>query len=420
MINTITILTLIASTFLTGIFLDPFIPNIGDTRLAKEFICFTAALLIAFYGFKDLSIKVVNKWITAFVIYSIIALPLHPHFRLVLWHQDINGFWNYPVILNLVVYFMMFLTIANAKLDIERIFKVIFYCGFLSAFYSLIQFLNIDQLFVLLPKEVVLGSTAPNMTAFVGQNTLAGAFIAMTLPFAFSIKDKPIKILGICVMVLAIFLIQSKTAIASMVIGLILYGILREERRRWVELTGVILIILALGFSAYKIKHHERIIQDNGRFTIWSDVIKDISGPQIVDDVPPNSSVFIKNAIEINNKRTWLLTGVGPGAFSYVYPNKNNSPWYEAHNEPLQVMYGWGFIGLVLVFCLLFEMFLFVHDKLYSRRMVIVLVSFIIILINSLTNFVFQVDPTRFFTVLLMGLIYNQYLTSGRKLRKGE
>lgn len=398
MINDIITITLIASTFLSGLFLDPFTPFLNDCRATKEFICLLAALLIIFYGFREIAIKNFNKWILAFIVYTVISLPMHPHFRILVWGTDINGFWNYPVTLQLIVYFLMFLVVANTQLNIKRIFEVIFYCSFYSACYCLLQFFNSDQLFVLRPENIILHSTAPWMTGFMGQNTIAGALIAMSIPFGFIIEDKNRRMVGIVIMVIAVFLIQSKMAIFSMLFGLSLYAMLRY--------TPIFTIVLGFLIGACIVGTCLHKVSDNGRYAQWKDVLIDFSSPQIIDNIPANASPEIKEAIESNNKRIWVLTGIGPGAYSFVYVNKHQTIWREIHNEYLEVLYGWGRIGLVLVFFIIGS--IYVSHLMYANKyQLILLTSLTIILFNAFTNFVFHIDPIRFLTVLIVGLLYN-------------
>lgn len=390
MLNMIIILGMIAGTFITGFLLDPIIPLCADMREAKEFIMFLVAASIAYYGLRHYSLQCKNRWPLIFLFYTIFTLSIHPPFRLILWGHNICGFWTYAVVFKMIIYYLMYLTVANAPMDMpppqgnipgnlsaHRIFKAIFYCGFFSALYIFVQALGCDQLFALRPHDIVLESTKPYLTAFMGQNTFAGALIAACLPFGFYLR----KYFFMALMVVAILLIMSKMAIAAAVVGLLFYGMLRSyDYRIHFFMAGMVLALAGVLFL------HQHKIQDNGRFSHWTSVYSDFNSPQITDTVPENGSPAYKEAVEVNNKRIWTLTGIGPGSYPYVYVVKHKSIWQEIHNEYGEVLYGWGFCGEVL-FLIMCGSFMFIGIW-YSKDLpVAVLASSLLILLMCAATF---------------------------------
>lgn len=415
MFNIIIIVSVVASTFLTGIFLDPFFPIIADSREAKSFICWIGALLIGAYGFKNFEIKNKNIWIIAFVFYTLATMGIHPHFRLRMFGEDLNGFWIDRTVIDMMIFFFMYLSVANAsikrpdaskpgtfigELDLRLIFTAIFFCGFFSACYIFVQALNMDQLFVRLPYDVIKGSEHADLTSFIGQNTLAGAFIAMTIPFGFYLR----RYLCMGIMIGALVVIMCKMAIISVAVGGIFYFAIRTKNPAFAlsAVMGSILLALLLFFG---IALHKIPIKDNGRIAHWKEVLADFNSPQVIDDIPKDASQQEKDFLQMSNAHTWQLTGIGPGAYSYIFVKKHQSPWLQIHNEYLEALY-WGGIFGFLIACLIplsliFRGILGSHDL----DKCVLVTSFLIICLNASTNFVWQVDPTRFLTVLIMGLL---------------
>lgn len=415
MLSTLLIVAIVASTFLTGIYLDPFFPPISDSRDAKSFICWIACLLIGVYGFKNLSLIKKNVWISAFVFYVIATVSIHPAFRIRLGDIDLNGFWMAPVLLQMTGFFFMYLTIANAsekimdpsalggfrgELDIKKIFKVIFYCGFFSACYIFIQAIKFDQFFVIMPSDVVLGTPQASLTSFIGQKCLAAAFIAMTIPFGFYFK----RYFFMALMAGAVILTMCKMAIASLIVGAIFYFVLRSKKAEFV-FGAIILSLVLIVAGAVFVKSGKIHIQDNGRFQLWKEVLHDFNSPQIVNQIPKGISWNDQRMIEMSNKQTWQLTGIGPGSYSFVFVSKHKSIWKQIHNEFLEVLYAVGVIGFIIFLFIISSTILKGIWNSDQIEKCILTTSFIIICLNAFTNFVWQVDPTRFLTVLIIGLI---------------
>lgn len=405
----IIIITIIAASFLTGFSLDPFIPLFNESRSAKEYIAFIGACLVAYYGLRHSSLKCYNRWPLIFVFYTLLTLELHPGFRLILWSHNINGFWMYPVAVKCLVYYLMWLTISNIELDVKKIFAVIFYCGSLTALYVILQACHHDQLFALRPQEIVLASTQPNLTGFMGQNTLAAAFIALAVPFGFYFERYVL--MGI--MILACLLTCSKMAIIALCVGLFLYSLLRSVNRTYV-FYGTMAFLVAIPLCLALFIGFHKIMPDNGRFGHWKAVLADMSAPQITDVVPDaQGDPVLREAVEVNNEHTWNLTGIGPGAYPYIFVNKYQSPWQQIHNEYLEVMYGWGDIGFVIFLFMIASFLQFLIWDYLPIEMHILLSSLVIILLCALTNFIWQVEPIAFITIVIVGMLHNPKINKG-------
>lgn len=419
MLNIILVIGIVASTFLTGLFIDPFLPPILDSDAAKDFICMVTMLAVIYLGMKLCAIKSQNKWVDAFVLYTALSLPFHPHFRLILGHNDINGFWMYPVELKIIGYYLMYLVISNLEIitnpaisrvnpcyaapKIDSIFKTIFYCGFASSLYIFIQLFNADQLFTLASPDVVRGATAPSLTGFLGQNTQCGAFIAMTIPFGFYLR----RYLFMVVMAIAVLLIQSKMAIASLLIGAALYFVIRTKSPERLLLVAIV-CTLTVGAFSFMVAHGKYHLEDNGRYAHWADVLKDFNSPQIVDNIPSDAPIDVQHALFGNNHHIWTLTGIGPGSYHFIYINKHHSVWEYIHNEYLEVLYAFGWTGLILFVIAMLSVFFSALMMSASIPMAALLTSLAIISLNAWTNFIWQINPMQFLTVLIAGLISNQ------------
>lgn len=418
MLNLIIVIGIIASSFLTGLVVNPFIPPILDSNQTKDFICLATTIGVIYYAFTQFGFKNSNRCVTWFILYAVVSLPLHPHFRLPIWGNDLNGWWNYPVMLQVIGYYLMYLGIANADirpdpcharkfigLDFRLIFKAIFYCGFFTSLYVFLQFLNVDQLFTLEPPNIVKLATAPNMTGFIGQNTLCGAFIAMAIPFGLYLR----KYFFMFIMAVAVCLIQSKMAIASVLVGGLFYFVIRCKKPETLMI-GVFLFIAIMLAGVYESYLHKIHINDNGRFAHWQEVLKDFSSPQIIDTIPENAPASVKEIIYTNNHHTWMLTGIGPGAYHFLYVNKYNTSWEYIHNEYIEVLYAFGIIGLFLFILAALSLILTAMTTSSSVIIAVLVTSFIVIGINAGTNFVWHINPMQFLTVLIAGLLSNQDL----------
>lgn len=359
-----------------------------DTRIGKEFITLGLSLAIGLFGIFSQGAKPFrNKCILLFILFGFISIGNAPAFTTEVYGKDFTGIWGYKPMFQYLVYFLFLLAIYSYEWtqgEIERVFKTIMWVGAIIGGYMILQSMKAEQFFIVKPWSMTLGVEVPNICGTLGQPTLAGAFIAICLPFAYYFRNY----LAMGVMLLAIFLTKSDFAYLSVGCGAFL--LLFRNRKHFFYAVSVVLIaflVFSVGFIAKNPSMRTKI-QDNGRFEVWGDTVKDISSTPI----PENSQ-----------KHSFL--GFGPGSFGIIFPYVHQSTWDKTHNEPLQLLYEHGFIGLFLFLLLVGGFLLYFFKNSTSDEEFYLSIAFISSLILALGTFVYQLPAHQFYLVLIVGLI---------------
>jgi hypothetical protein len=148
--------------------------------------------------------------------------------------------------------------------------------------------------------------------------------------------------------------------------------------------------VVSIGyFKSAKIKS---FVGDSGRFKVWSVIIKDVKNPM--------------NANGQAIKRS--LTGFGLGSFRYLFHNQHKDltpgePFFEAHNEYLEVLYNTGIIGLGLFLMGIF--FIIRQSFPLDRLNAHLLASFICVAVSAGGIFCLQNGAIVFYILTITGLL---------------
>ena len=142
--------------------------------------------------------------------------------------------------------------------------------------------------------------------------------------------------------------------------------------------------------GAYMIfTHPAQYFNFNGRLEVWRQILQDIFTGQI-----QGVSAHIG------------MTGAGLGNFGTVFTALHSSPWTTAHNEYLQVLWTCGVIGLFI--------FLMIHVDIAKVAWLTsrypgapaVFLSLLMLAVCAMGTFVWNLGVYQFYTVVLVGLLY--------------
>ncbi len=118
--------------------------------------------------------------------------------------MEFAGLWDYKSSYQIFVLFFLFLGVSNARdIGVKTLFKVIAYSGLAMAILMLFQRLGMDQIFEVLPPDIVKGTNLPEMGGSLGQATLSAPFIVMCLPFMNYLKKWWLSLLMLSVVLLS-------------------------------------------------------------------------------------------------------------------------------------------------------------------------------------------------------------------------
>lgn len=248
--------------------------------------------------------------------------------------------------------------------------KMLVIMTYIQAGYSLLQMAGLDSLFIYFEGHEIVP------VGFMGQQTILGPLVACGVVGALSLGGRFLLLLP--VMIASIVFCNSSFTYLSLIAGLsvIYFDFIKKNSLAVLLATAMAIIVSPLLFK----DQINTLLMDNGRFVMWQETI----------------------SIYENKFSFWQqLTGVGGGGFAAVFHKmqsefltRMSGYFLEAHNDYLQVLFEFGFVGVALVFWLLVECFKYGiaawKSSSVDRSWFAILVC---ILFNSLGNFPMRIQP---------------------------
>ena len=385
-------------------------PVAPDTRVAKLFLGTWLALAIGVSAlFKGEIRECRNKWILLLIAYIPLNIHLSPKYAIDLNGIDSTNYWVWKPFVFCLCYFLMFLCVQSMNINkksLEKIFRVMVWCGAIMAGYVLLQNAGWDQFFNVRTGGQFDFVTKPTAVGSLGNSTIVSPYIALIIPFALYLRKYAIAGL----MISAVIATQSGVAIGAMGVSLLVYSCLRWKSR------GVLAVVLAVslgiaGLIGYQTVKQERftkitesILNTNGRMNVWKKSIKTIKEHKFGGS--PMSK--FRNP----------YTGIGLGSYSVLMKPILKTPFDKAHNEYLEVFCTLGIAGLFLFLAaigfILKSVFFAYIDNFSVPEITALFSSFFCMLLIAFGTFIFQLSPHNYYAVLVVGLLHN------RRILKGE
>lgn len=342
------------------------------THLAVVFALAIFGLKIYTDGLKPIN----NKWLLILLAYLPITLIFSAQEPTSLLGINTTGFWFWKPFCYFVSMLLLGTSIAShdfSEKEISGLFKVLSWCGFLTACYVIIQYFKCDQFF-----KSDFPDTGP-YGGFIGNPTLTAHYIAMTVPFMVFVK----KWWMIPFVIASLFITDSLMAWGGLLGGL---AYMISSFGRLQAICVAVMCVIGVSFLVLNFPHG----REHERFDRWKQVVKDIKKPN-------------------------FITGRGIGSFQFFFraqnPGYGDKPnrFEQAHNDYLEWFYGTGLIGFGLMILAFFKGLKdFFIPGIHQFRTICVLSSLITMLLISAGCFDFQVGSTMFLTTVLIGLLMNR------------
>lgn len=365
------ILSLILVPLILEVSVFPFVPDtILDYRLAKFFLASVFALAIfCTHTPKNLWIKILVGYL---LIHHFLVPPLDfnsPSSNM------IARLWQYKPLAVVFIYYLLFTTIQKMEWTLPRremILKTMAWVGLISAGYVIVQFLGLDSQLDLagVYKYQAPRLMSDRLSGFQTHPNYAGIFVACCLPAAIYSKAW----IKTIVMTLAVCLTTSAFAIGAMTMGIVFYLSQTKARRYFPQF-----FLPALLIACASILFLHLSVSDSGRFHVWSLMFQDFKERPIF--------------------------GYGFGSFPFLFQVRHAIGFTQAHNEFFQLVYETGLIGGLLCLKAVQDFMKNTFQLIAHENYLAFYTSLLILLIGSLGLFVFQIEPTRLYAVVLAGLL---------------
>jgi len=370
---------------------------ISDVLTVKSVLGYLFCCMIVFYCLYSKGIPRNGfKFPSILLFYLSIHLLVTPQYQIKLLGENVSGIWIAREFNDLLLFYLMIMAVSSIAWgtnSLRKLFEVICYVNLLCSLYIFVQFLGFDQWQRVLDIQNIWAQNNPHITSFLGQSTTSSTFLALTLPFL--ICNRKWGFIPFCLG--AIWIADSMTAYMMVGVVVFLYLFFR---------CGVFIrLLLSVGFiylwnevTLNINKYYQLVVSEcSGRFNVWKDAF---------------TQVIHSPFLEIQNV---FLTGYGFGSYEFIQKNLSTSGFVELHNEYLEIFCTTGIIGFILLF---FSLFMLIKRifmiNIIDRYRFAAITCFFAVCCGNTIHFMWQLEPHRFYTCIMLGIILN-YINKEKK-----
>ena len=362
------------------------IPGYSPFRVNKEIVCEWSIIFF-------IALCLRNKWISLFVIWSLINMMLSTY-------TPVGLNRAYTLTLHTIVFFSVaYHFISEKAFNINRILDFICVSAVLSAVLVFLQYRGVW--FGIVPRDweqmpkYLMTFPTPRMSfivfkdychpmGFMDNSGTIGAFLALCLPAFFRKKW----VLLTPLIIAGIFVTKILGGIVPAGVVIIFY-IVWKWRRKGLLLS--LLVLLGVGVWIYLNEPLNRLSSFNGRIEIWKFCV----------------TKFIP-------RKLFTGWGLGQAQFLPLIPameGATKGKWLHYHNEYINMTIELGITGLIIFMGYLVNLFRKLVHYLNNEITFLIFLGIIVALLNMFVNFPMH-NP--------LGILIITYLALGEKLSRGE
>jgi hypothetical protein len=375
-----------------GLSLSPFVLMAGyDTRYPKEYFCLGVSCAIAFLAIYNGLLKPFkNRFAFIFILGVILSTAFVPPSGMgvgmardgaiaMLNRTDVDNLWNFKPIVHMLIYLMLIVSIASTQIkDIKPYLKIIAWTATITAAMIILQSLGFNELMTKRSPTIIGLTRSPDLTAFLGQYTLASSFMALCFLSTIYLRKYWMSAL----IMLATFLTTSRLSMFAIIAGVMFIPFIQTGKKHlfYLILSFIVIATVGMFFTGF---------QDNGRFDIWKTIIQDLRSPLDASGLK------------------YSFTGFGAGSFRFAYPIIHGGLAYEAHNEYLELLFNNGFMGLFLFLGAIGSFFSSCFKVSVDRDVRFLICMAAVSCTLAFGTFFWQLSVGGFYTAVIVGLAYN-------------
>ena len=346
-----------------------------------------------------------NPYLNFLVLFLILSIYNSPTIKMFFGYEDVYGMWAWKSFSWVLAYYIFYIAIQQINLTWLRkraLIECIAWTAMLCAVCGAFQFFDIDQFQVTRSLDEIGNPVAKRITSTIGNPTYLGVFLTICLPFCFIYKRWWWTLIIFCV----ILMCQSDIATMGASLTIFFIMVMRQKSMIWIKLSLMAVIFLTALTLCYWHEIRPRI-NDNSRFSIWRQTIKDWQSPPIFIEKSDKMTERQIKDIELINKRTYAVTGRGMGSFPIYFDPVLK--FEDPHNVYLRVLYEIGIIGLFLflssIILVLKNTFNLARN---DRWTLAIYTSFFFICLAMIGLPILKVEPLRYFSAIMFSLLSRQ------------
>ena len=387
------------------ILLVPIIYPLHQVKNARDY-----QQMIFQYGVMIVAVFFVrNIWMGIFFCWTLILYYLN------------NAVCGYETVMNVFLGIILYGISRNfyAKVRFEKECKWIMWVGFISIGFMVLQYFHADPLHIaqandgkLLPHE-----TFNNLVGIFALKSHNGIFLALLVPILAMINP----VFGF-LMMFPVALSESSGAVMAGGAALLFFLWFNGNKRLF--LSTILIASVGLGFFFFKdFKSSPDMFRS--RFGIWhltarESLLRPIGyGPDSFRNLTPNKDFMIMGDQDFNAALGFATKN--SNEFHFIYYNADhkkmkemNDPltatvlktpniWDHPHNEYLNLLFCWGFVGLILFGFFMKDMVLKFLRSDKSVEVITITSMLIVYLVSATTQFPFSVARLAYLIPILLG-----------------
>ena len=340
-----------------------------NQRRIREICLFSCSLIIC-------SLLQKNKWLRYFIAWCVANWWLN------FFLPQVSRIYLYNLLASLVLYIGLKRLLSADILEYNTILKIICISVLFQCAWVTMQKFNFDPVFYAASNWGERVNIKMPLCGWSGNPALLGVFFSSTIfLFLEYFKVKKIPILFFVVLGF-VLLIKSATAIMAITIGGLFYIFNKYSFKGKKILVALSIIILSLS-AFYFIKN-----PNFDRLPIWEKLIK-------------------------QGIRVRPFVGSGLGIFSnLMIVDKTGTPWFEAHNDYLEMILELGIIGFILFSGFIVSCFKDFSMAYKTNKQICMASCLVAFMVSAISLFPFHITQLSFYAIAMLVCLERTYEVS--------
>lgn len=336
-----------------------------DLRKARELAFFSFAIIICTFLQK-------SRWFRYLIIWCLLNWWLN-------FFIPNESFYGLVNIFAALVLYVGLKHLLNSSLKIDVVLRLLALSAIFQFGWLIMQMFGYDPIFYYIKCDGSAGMGLVPLVSWSGNPSILGVSFACTgfLLLQF-FKIKKIPILFFVILSSLVILNKETIPILCFAMGGLFYIFNRYKITKKVILTTVLILLVAGIFLTFVEK------PNLDRIPIWKQLIENLS------------------------IRPWVGTGINTFSYLYIF-DKTGTPWKEAHNDYLQILFELGRIGIFLFTGFIVSRFVMFFRSARTNKQICIASCLVAYLTAGISLFPMRLHQLSFYAIVLLSCLERSY-----------